>query len=269
MSKPRQAEALFDTKSASALEMPADYYGVVVLSGGWTITDPRRWTDKEVEWVRDRINEGYTAQEIAEAIGRTVVSVEGKIKRQAKTSNTYNEKHRTKKYEANQQMIDATRPTSVLDLYAGNSFYLNKNIDRVVTNDTDEKFATDHHEDALRLLCRLYADGDSFDIIDLDPYGSAYDCIDLAVKMAKKGIAISFGEWGHRRWRRFDFVRNRYGITQLEEFTEQPFLDELARIAATNRKNIKVQNVLQYGNFLRVHATFEKLMVTEQWGATK
>jgi N2,N2-dimethylguanosine tRNA methyltransferase len=254
-----------EINEVAMLSMPAELYGLTTKQGGFTLSEPRQWTSGEIVWVNERLAEGHTVKEIADAIGRTKVSVSLKVKRQSKIKDTYNEKHREMKYAANQRLIDVAGPKSVLDVFAGNSYYLDRGIKRVVTNDLDEKFNTDYHEDALKLLCRLYANGDKFDIIDLDPYGSAYDCIDLAIKMASKGLAISFGEWGHLRWRRYDYVRPRYGIAKVEDFTQQAFIDELTRIAATNKKKVEVLDVLKYGNFLRVYCTFTPLKTTEQW----
>jgi N2,N2-dimethylguanosine tRNA methyltransferase len=247
------------------LQMPPEFYGETGKSGGFTHSDPRRWTEDELNWVSERIAEGHTMEEIAKAIGRTQVSVSIKMKRQKKRDDTYNEKTRQIKYLANQKFLEETKPKSVLDLFAGNSYYSDKNIKQLVTNDKDHKFPTGYHMDALMLLCHLYSVDATFDVIDLDPYGSAYDCLDLAVKMAKKGIAISFGEWGHKRWKRYDYVRNRYNITCADEFTEQAFIDEIARVAANNKKSIKTINVIKYGNFLRVYCTFDRLKITEQW----
>ena len=72
--------------------------------------------------------------------------------------------------------------------------------------------------DALKLLCREYIGGKRYDLVDLDPFGSAYDCFDLACKIAKKGLCITLGEMGHKRWRRFDFIRTHYDIDCEEDF---------------------------------------------------
>lgn len=247
------------------MEMPTEFYGDTTKSCGFTLTDPRKWTAEEIEWVEARRADGHTYREIAEAIGRTKTSVEIKMKRRQKKADSYNVKHRDIKYAANDNFIDHTKPESVLDLFAGNSYYLDKGIARVVTNDKDERFETDYHTDALALLCQLYADEQMFDVVDLDPYGSAYDCFDLAIKMARKGMAVSFGEWGHKRWRRYDYVRTRYGITTDDEFTRQAFIDEIRRIAINNKKTIEVIDLVQYGNFLRVYLAFDRYRITEQW----
>ena len=37
-------------------------------------------------------------------------------------------------------------------------------------------------------------------------------------RMAKKGIIITLGEFGHLRWKRTDFVEKKYNITDLKNF---------------------------------------------------
>ena len=244
--------------------MPAEFYGDVKSGSEYVKSQPRVWTDGEVEWILDAVSNGSSVAEIADAIGRTEISVQVKLKRLSKSDDSYNDKHRQVKYLANQMFLDVVQPKSVLDVFAGNSYYLGK-VSSVTTNDKDEKFDTDYHLDALRLLCQLYVDGSKFDVIDLDPYGSSYDCFDLSIKMARKGMVVSFGEWGHKRWKRCDFVRPRYNIDDLSKFVPDAFIAEFQRIAAANHKNAIVFDVLQYGNFLRVYFKFEPLKIVEQW----
>ena len=259
------SDELFTLPQNPELVMPAEFYGEMKQSCGYTDTDPRRWTKPELEWVKARVADGYAAATVAEAIGRTYISVRIKLKRDQKRNDTYNAHDRALKYAANELFVQTVKPKSVLDVFAGNSYYKTAGIDRVVTNDKDEKFETDFHEDALKVLCGLYAAGEKFDVIDLDPYGSAYDCFDLALKMAKRGLVVSFGEWNHRRWKRYDYVRPRYGIRDVDGFTIQAFTDEVQRVAATNNKKATIADVLQYKNFLRVYFTLDRQVVTEQW----
>lgn len=248
------------------LKMPDDFIGKTKKISQFTKSVPREWTKNEINWMVEQLDSGSTIDQIAAALGRTKISVQTKIKRMSKNNDDYNSSNRELKYVANKFFIDSINPKTVLDVYAGNSFYSQiENID-VVTNDIDEKFQTDYSLDSLKLLCELYLQGKKFDVIDIDPYGSAYECFDLAIKMAKKGIIVSFGEWGHRRWKRVDFVRPRYGIKSVDEFVPDVFISEFQRIAICNHKTATVFDVLQYGNFLRVYFTLEKYKTTEQWG---
>jgi tRNA G26 N,N-dimethylase Trm1 len=245
--------------------MPREFYGKEKAPCGYTISNPRSWTDEEIAWVKERLDEGHSFEEIGEAIGRTSISVSTKIKKQNKTDDLYNKKNRAIKYEANDLFMQQIAPKSVLDLYAGNSYYKDKNLKLLVTNDKDPRFATDHNEDALKLLCKMYAEDKRFEAIDLDPYGSAYECIDLAIKMSRKGLIVSFGEWGHRRWKRYDFVRSRYGIHSADEFEESKFIEAVQRLGEQNKKQLTPIRTIKYDNFLRVYFAIEKKRVTEQW----
>lgn len=255
--------ALFE---AEKLEVPSEFIGQYKKSGGYTSTTPREWTEQELNWALEQRQAGYSVKQIAEALSRSEVSVQIKLKRNGKTSDTYNEPNREKKYKANLAFAELVKPRSVLDAYAGNSWWQSNGYS-TVTNDIDEKFDTHYHDDSLRVLCDLYASNERFDLVDLDPYGSAYDCFDLAIKLSKKAVVVSFGEWGHKRWKRFDFVKPRYGIQSVDEYGNgERFIAEFQRIAACNKRHAEPVTVIQYSNFLRVYFTLSDIKITEQWG---
>ena len=251
------------------LELPIEFIGKTNNSGGYTLSKPRVWTQNEIEWMLAKKIEGYSLAEIAVACGRTEVSVSIKYKRLTKNNDTYNQKNRLLKYDTNQTFLDLIKPLSVLDVFAGNSWYKTADNLRLFTNDTDDVFDTDFHLDSLKLLCNLYAEDKTFDLIDLDPYGSAYDCFDLSVKLAKKAVVVSFGEWGHKRWKRLDFVKTRYGIDSLDNFVESAFVAEFQNIALRNKKTANPVHVIKYGNFLRVYFELSQYKTTEQWDKTE
>lgn len=227
-------------------------------------TTPRRWTDSEIEWLSAKRKEGASIADLSEALGRSEVSVSVKLKRLQKSDDTYNVKFRDKKYLANHAFLELIEPKSVLDLYAGKSFW-KPLVPRTLTNDIDEKCDTDYHENALDVLCRLYLERRKFDLVDLDPFGSSYECFDFAFRMARKGVIISFGEWGHLRWRRLDYVRHRYGINNLDDWSADKFIEEAQRIALLHKKKATVVDSLNYGNFLRVYFSVEQFKETSQW----
>ena len=120
--------------------------------------------------------------------------------------------------------------------------------------------------DARRFLAYMEYMQSKYDVVDLDPYGSPYECLDLAMGIAKKGLVVSFGEWGHLRWKRLDWVGPRYGITTLNsDEWESKFILEVARVAATHKKKIETVNVIQYQNFIRCYFTLSNLKITSQW----
>ena len=249
------------------LEMPAEFAGAHTAGSGYVKSTPRRWTEQELAWCVNAAEAGYSHAEIAEATGRTEVSVFVKLKRLTKKNDTYNVKQRELKYRANELFLSSVQPKSVLDVYAGNSWWA-QHCGNTVTNDLDTEFDTDFHLSALDLMCQMQVDRKRFDVIDLDPFGSAYECFDLAFRMARKGVVISFGEWGHKRWKRTDFVGPRYGIHSLEDFSHEPFIIEAQRIARLHKKTADVFDVLQYSNFLRIYFTLTPFKETSQWEMT-
>jgi hypothetical protein len=251
--------------AAEKLSAPDEIIGALKTAGGYTKTVPREWTKAEVEWVLEHKRIGYSVEALSQALGRSAVSVQVKLKRLTKIADDYNKENRDEKYQANQRFMQLLSPSSVLDVYSGNSWWKAAG-NQTVSNDKDEKFDTDYSLDALDLLCKMKLEGKRFDLIDLDPYGSAYDQIDLALKLAKRGLVISFGEWGHKRWKRFDFVKPRYGIeTETDYQGGQRFIDEVQRIAACNKKLAEPVISLQYSNFFRVYFVLSEKKITEQW----
>jgi hypothetical protein len=246
------------------LVAPVQILGVEKKSGGYTKTNPKSWSAAEIEWMLARKSEGFSVADIAHALQRSDVSVQTKLKRLTKTDDSYNARFRELKYRANDLYLDALRPESVLDVYAGDSWWA-KNVSNVATNDLNDLLDTDYHLDAFDLLCDLYRAAEEFDVIDLDPFGSAYECFDFAVRLAKKGVVVSFGEWGHKRWKRTDFVSSRYGIDSVEDYDADKFIAEFQRIARTHKKRAVVFDSLQYGNFLRVYFVLEGFKETSQW----
>ena len=107
----------------------------------------------------------------------------------------------------------------------------------------------------------LYYADERFDLIDLDPFGSAYDCFDLAIKMAKRGVIITFGEIGHKRFKRIDFVSRYYGITNFEDFTIENLIKEVVRIGHRNKKELIPTIVREYKNITRVYFKIEQYKI--------
>lgn len=250
---------------AERLIAPKEIIGQLKTAGGYTKTTPREWTDSEITWMQEKKQQGFSVKDLAIALDRSEISVQIKLKRLGKSGDTYNTSNRDKKYEANAQFLARIKPKSVLDVYAGNSWWATQDV-QTISNDKDAKFQTNYSLDALDLLCKMKIEGKRFDIIDLDPYGSAYECFDLALKLARKGLIVSFGEWGHKRWKRIDFVEPRYGIKTIEEYGHgELFIKELQRLARCNKKQAIPVVTLQYANFVRVYFELIDIKITEQW----
>jgi hypothetical protein len=246
--------------------MPSEYKGEYTKNEGLTKFQPRKWTEKEIEWVNMLKEKGFNTKQIAECIDRDVTQVSIKIKRLGKKSMTYNQGHFEEKFSVNYDFVKEIKPKSVLDVYAGfSSVYKKLNCDNVISNDKNQKSNTEYHLDALDFVCQMYLDKRKFDLVDLDPFGSAYDCFDFAIKMAKKGLVITLGELGHKRFKRLDFVRRYYGIETLEDFTTNNLVKHIIKIGERNKKTLIPIYVKDWRNISRVYFKIEQLKITEQW----
>ena len=235
------------------MKLPDEFKGPLLKGGGLTKYQPRKWTEKEIEWALDLKAKNYTMKEIAEALDRDVVQVQIKMKRISKALDQYNFKHRDDKYTHNQLFLEAIRPDSVLDLFSGeNSFYSNR-VKVLHTNDCNKNFKATYNEKADKLLCKLYYQNKKYDLVDLDPFGSAYDCFDLALRIAKKGIVITFGELGHLRFKRIDYVNRMYGIESIECFTLENLIAEVQKIGLRHRKKLVPIYTRNWKNIGRVY----------------
>ena len=247
--------------------MPKKFIGGMQTGSVYVKTAPRKWTNNEIEWILNMRKDGYSMDDIAISTGRSKISVSLKLKRLGKKHNTYNKSHVDEKYEINRMYANLVKPTNILDLYCGEcSFWSNSGLCRnVITNDYNNTFDADYHEKAELLIHRLYYEGKKYDVIDLDPFGSAYECFDLAIKMAKKGLIITFGELGHRRFRRLDYVGCRYGINNVNDFTLENLISGVQQIARQNKKQLEVVYAKSWHNIARVWFTIKPIKITDQW----
>jgi hypothetical protein len=226
---------------------------------------PRAWSSDDIDNLNKLKSEGVSVPDIAKQLGRTNTSVSIKLKRLTKSDDSYNVAHRDDKYIYNEKFLSVIRPKTVLDVFAGNSFYKNHNGIMVTDNDKDSKFGCTYSMDAFKLLCKMNYDGAKFDIVDLDPFGSAIDCFDLAINIAKKGIIITLGEMGHKRWKRLDFVRRWYDINTLDDFTTDHIILKLQERALCYKKRITPVYIRDYKLISRVWFSIEDIKITEQW----
>jgi len=157
--------------------------------------------------------------------------------------------------------FETINPKSVLDVYSGaESWYFNKGV-KLISNDKDKSYTSDFNMDALELLCKMYLERRKYDLIDLDPFGSAYDCFDLSIKMAKKALVITLGEMGHKRFKRLDFVRRYYGIENMESFTSEKLVEEIVKIGIRNKKKLVPIFIKDWRNISRVYFKIDSLNV--------
>lgn len=262
---------LFDIEPISVPLMPEEYFGTQKKPCGYTKTSPRAWTDKEIEWITSLKQQGFSIEAIAKSVDRSPISISIKFKRIRKTDDTYNSEHLEDKYRSNKDFIDMIKPESILDLYCGvKSWYRNNLSDvKIVTNDKNSSIEADYHEDAEYLVHKFLYERKSFDVIDIDPFGSGFECFDCAIKMAKKGLIVTFGEYGHKRWKRLDFVSTHYGITTLDDFTLGRLVDVVKGIGERNKKKLNPVITKSWNRICRVYFSIDPIKVTSQWNVKK
>lgn len=126
-------------------------------------------------------------------------------------SNIYNEEQNLKQ-DVDRKFVNELGVTSVVDAFAGDSkkYATLKNV-TVITNDIDQKCNTQYHLPADRFLAQMYADARNIDLVDLDPYGSCWDCLPLAVKLARKGLIVSYGDFSNWRYKRWEIIQYQVG----------------------------------------------------------
>ena len=240
-----------------------EYKGEVLYKNIYHKSASRRWTEKEEQYLLYLLKKGYSVKEISEALNRTEVSVDMKRKRLRQQKGNYNPYHFLEKRDINEKFLEHIRPKSVLDLYCGkNTVYDNYNVTK---NDINSSINSDYHMDALKCICKLYSMGKKYDLIDLDPFGSAYDCFDLAIKMANKGLCITLGEISQRRYKRLDYVSRYYDIYDLKEFNSDNLIKHIQKIGLRNRKQLKVFCKRDWNQISRVWFVLNDVKITNQW----
>ena len=154
----------------------------------------------------------------------------------------------------NKKFVEYLKPQSVLDVYSGmNSVYKNYNINTIISNDEKIHFDTDFHMKSHKLVKMLYSRGDTYDLVDLDPFGSAYDCFEYSIRMAQKGLIITLGELGHKRFRRVDYVNKKYGISKYEDFNTKTIVNHIIEYAKKFNKTLLPIYVCDWNNIARVY----------------
>lgn len=229
----------------------------------WIIkTIPQKWTEKDIESLEIFMKNWLNNSEIAQLMWRSEISIGIKKKRLWKVKNSYNDKHRDDKYTANKEFIDLINPRSIIDIYAWDCFY--KELDcKYITNDKDETKDTNYHLEAFEFLCNY--NNQSFDIVDPDPFGSAFDCFDLAIRIANKWIVITLWELWHRRFKRLDFVKDRYWITDMKDDWIVKITEYLQWRGRIYKKTLTPVIVKDWWNIGRIYFKVEKYKELSQW----
>jgi tRNA G26 N,N-dimethylase Trm1 len=125
---------------------------------------------------------------------------------------------------------------------------------KVIDNDIKVK-GSDFKLDAFDFLYQHRKQ--KIDIVDLDPFGSAFDCFDFALEIAQKGLIVTFGEIVGRRFNRQDFVWHRYGIESIEDFNTDKLSEYLEKRALIYRKKLTPIIKAEMTNISRVYYKVE------------
>lgn len=261
---------LFEDNYLEKFYLPKEFIGNEMTGNKYITGIPRKWTKEEEDWLIMLKNKGFSNKQIAEFLYRNIVQVSIKNKRLNKSEGKkYNQRHRQDKYFTNNEFFNIINPKSILDLYSGeNSFYFNKT-NKLITNDINKSFNCTYNEDAVKLLCKLYYENQKFDLIDIDPFGSPYECLDLSIKMANKALIVTLGEMGHKRFKRLDFVRSHYNIQSLEDFTSEKISNEIVKIGIRNKKKLIPIYIKNWIGISRIYYKIENLKITETWDNIK
>ncbi len=257
---------LFNDNYEDQFYLPSKFIGSELTGNQFITGTARKWTAGEEDWAMMLKSKGFTTKQVAKYLYRSLLQVSIKIKRLNKLGGKkYNEKHREEKYKYNELFLELIKPKSVLDLYSGAvSFYKDK-VAKVITNDKNISFDCDYNEDAHKLICKLYYENSKFDLIDIDPFGSPYECLDLSIKMAKKGLIATIGEMGHKRFKRLDFVRSHYQINSLDDFTSDNICNEIIKIGERNKKKLIPIFIADWKGISRIYFKIENIKITEIW----
>lgn len=146
--------------------------------------------------------EGFSYKHLSSKYGYSEELIKSWISKYKKQLNTYNKDHLEEKYQVNSEFFEAIKPKSILDLYCGrNRFWANNygSDCKVISNDAlvDKEARPDYKMNirADQLLQAYLLVDKHFDLIDIDPYGSPRDCIEAGIKLADKGLIITFGDF--------------------------------------------------------------------------
>ena len=172
-----------------------------------------------------------------------------------KKLDTYNNKHRGLKYFYNEQFLSKISAKNILDAFSGGISWWKENTQLNVIDNDIKIHGADYKLDAFDFLYNHRKM--KFDIVDLDPFGSAFDCFDLALQIAQKGLIITFGEIVGRRFNRMDFVEHRYNIKYIDDFTTNKLSEYVEKRGMMFRKILKPIIKAEMTNISRVYYSIE------------
>jgi hypothetical protein len=225
------------------------------LLNGVIKSEPKTWEKNEIEKMLDLKKNGNSFEVIGKILNRTPYSCNRKYYKLMKKFDTYNLKHRNLKYDFNKQFLEKVNAKTILDAYSGGVSWWKKNTNLIVIDNDLKVDGADFKMEALDFLFENKSK--KYDIIDLDPFGSAFECFDFALQMAEKGLIITFGEIVGRRFNRQDFVEFRYGINYIDEFTTEKLSEYVIKRGLIFRKKLTPIFKAEMTNISRVYYLIE------------
>lgn len=208
-----------------------------------------KWTKEEDSIIRQMRNEGFTVYAISKKLNRSQGVIENRIGKLRKEDGAYNIDHVSEKYEMNNDLFYEINPKSILDLFSGkNSFWKKYSKEAtVISNDIKKDIISDIHADAEELLEVFYSIGNiSFDLIDIDPFGSPIRYLDKSIMMSNKGIIITFGDI--KKLKRFP---TKYKSYMLDVYR----IDiPISKVTLSDLENFVIERAKRLGKNLEVYA---------------
>lgn len=231
----------------------------------WIIkTIPKKWTIEDETYLKVLKWFWHNNEYIWLVMWRSTVSIWVKWKRLHKEDNTYNSKHVQDKIQSNNVFFELINPKSVIDCYAGKRFYKDKGI-KYISNDLHEDWC-DYKLDAFKFLSQF--DWRAFDLVDIDPFWSWFDCIDVWLRIAKKWFIITLWELWHKRFKRIDFVKDRYWIIDNELWIER-IIEYILKRWLIYKKILNPVIIKDWWNIWRVYFEVKQYKELSQWNMNK
>lgn len=191
-----------------------------------------------------------------------------------KETYSYNLNHIDSKYSDNDEFVKFIKPKSILDLFAGTCYYEKYKKDgiEVVQNDVNGKdndilksYNFDYTIDAGRLLGKFIYEDRKFDIVDVDPFNSPMQYIENAIKIAKKGLVVTFGDFAILKMPGIDCIKKKayfyrtYGFKSISKVTIEHAISCVQKIASKNNIELNIIKISKNSNHYRVYFKISKM----------
>lgn len=200
----------------------------------------KRWSEREADFIKNKLVSGYTCKQIAELTGRTEITVSDFKCKFLKLYHLYNlDNHYSYKQALNLEAIQVLGVRTVLDLYAGLESSYSKYC-RVTSND---KFVDGHtyQMDAEMLVKKLELTNEAWDYIDADPFGNCRSIWEFIVDRSLKGFSIGLGDFYLSKfYKRTKHVQRVYGLQSYKDLTIDSVVNIIKELGHRYGKKIRL-----------------------------